>query len=206
MEDRCAECHKTNAFVATVVAPHAAAGIGCNVCHAEHKGPEFKSAVAALETCTSCHNDSNNHLYNGKRVGTPHGGTVGYPVVNGVWSVKAVNDEEWQLKEISIVRLATDDDSKWKSKQFHALHSERVRIVPGLQGNNIGQLSCSSCHSSFNPIDREGPRKTCGVCHNGLVEAGTNRVLIASDKPNCTSCHVQHIKDQKQWSDGMLAN
>ena len=205
MEERCAECHRTDAFVATVIAPHTAAGITCVDCHAEHKGRDFKAGVAALETCISCHNDNNKNVYDGKRLGTPHGGTVGYPVVNGVWSQKAVSDEEWALKSIPVVRLPTDDDAKWKSKQFHALHSERVRIVPGIQGNNLGQLSCSSCHRSFNPIDREGPHATCGVCHNGLVEKGTNKVLIASDKPNCTSCHVQHIKDKKQWSDGMLA-
>jgi len=205
LEERCAECHQTKAFVATVIAPHAAAGIGCIDCHAEHKGPDFKAGTAALETCTNCHNDSNKNLYNGKHVGTPHGGTVGYPVVNGVWDPKAVNDEEWELKKIAIVRLASDDESKWKSKQFHALHSERVRIVPGIQGNNLGQMSCSSCHRSFDPIDRAGPRTTCGVCHNGLVEQGTSKALIANDKPNCTSCHVQHIKDQRQWSNGMLS-
>lgn len=205
MEERCAGCHQTNAFVATVIPSHVAAGIGCVHCHAEHKGSDFKAGVTALETCTSCHNDSNKNLYSGKRVGTPHGGTVGYPVVNGVWSSKAVNDEEWDLKKIPISRLSTEDESKWKSKQFHALHSERVRIVPGIQGNNLGQLSCSSCHRSFDPIDRVGPRTTCGVCHNGLIESGTNKVLIANDKPNCTSCHVQHIKDQRQWSKGMLA-
>jgi hypothetical protein len=202
MEDRCAGCHHTGAFVASENGPHIAAGIGCVTCHAEHKGAEFSARIAAFETCTDCHNDSNKQVYNGKPVGTPHGGTFGYPIVNGVWSLKAVNDEEWDLKKIAIARLASDDDSKWKSKQFHALHSERVRVVPGIQGNNLGQLSCSSCHRSFDPIDREGPRTTCGVCHNGLIEAGT--VLIASDKPNCTSCHVQHIQDKRQWSNGRL--
>ncbi|HEY6804134.1 MAG TPA: FHA domain-containing protein [Pyrinomonadaceae bacterium] len=203
MEDRCAECHHTDAFVASVNGPHAAAGIDCVACHAEHKGENFNARVGAFETCTGCHNDSNKQVYNGKRVSTPHGGTFGYPVVNGVWSLKAVNDEEWDLKKIPIVRLPSDDDSKWKSKQFHALHSERVRVVPGIQGNSLGQMSCSSCHRSFDPIDREGPRTTCGVCHNGLTEGGT--VLIASDKPNCTSCHVQHVQDKRQWSNGMLS-
>jgi hypothetical protein len=202
LEDRCTACHRTDAFVATVIGPHKEAGVGCIACHAEHKGAEFSSRVAAIETCTGCHNASNKEVYNGKRVGTPHGGTFGYPVVNGVWSLKAVDDEEWDLKKVPIARLPSDDDSKWKSKQFHALHSERVRVVPGIQGNNLGQLSCSSCHRSFDPIDREGPRTTCGVCHNGLIEGGV--VLIASDKPNCTSCHVQHIEDKRQWSTGRL--
>src|SRR5689334_15682207 len=59
MAERCAECHRTSAFVATVVAPHVAAGITCVDCHAEHKGREFKAGVSALETCTACHNDNN---------------------------------------------------------------------------------------------------------------------------------------------------
>jgi len=206
MEDRCAQCHQTDAFVATVIKPHEAAGVGCIDCHSEHKGADFKAGVGALATCTGCHNDGNHQLYNGKRVGTPHGGTVGYPVVNNVWSNKAVNDDEWELKKIPVVRLPSDDDAKWKSKQFHALHSERVKIVSGIQGNALGQLSCSSCHTSFDPIDRATPRTTCGVCHNGLKQEGTNKVLISSSQPNCTSCHVQHIKDKRNWGDKFIVS
>ncbi len=205
IDQRCAECHQTESFVATVIKPHEAAGIGCVECHAEHKGADFKAGEAALTTCTGCHNNSNTQVYNGKHVGTPHGGTDGYPVVDGVWSLKAVNDDEWDLKKIPIVRLPSDSDEKWKSKQFHAIHSERVRVVPGIQGNALGQLSCSSCHKSFDPIDRVTPRTTCGTCHNGLVEGGTNRVLIASNQPNCTSCHVQHIKDKRSWGAKFLS-
>jgi len=204
IDERCAACHQTDAFVATVIKPHEAAGVGCADCHAEHRGSEFKASEAALATCSSCHNDDNKQLYNGKRVGTPHGGTVGYPVVNGIWSLKAIDDEEWNLKKLPTVRLPTDTDEKWKSKQFHALHDERVRLVPGLQGDASGRLSCSSCHQSFNPPDRETPRTTCKHCHNGLVEETTNRVLIASNQPNCTSCHVQHIKDKRRWGTKLL--
>ena len=205
IEQRCAQCHRTDAFVATVIKPHESAGVGCMDCHAEHKGVNFKPGEAAIATCTACHNDSNRQLFNGKRVGTPHGGIFGYPVVNGVWSVKAVDDDEWALKKMPVVRLPTDDDQKWKSKQFHSLHSERVRVVPGLQGDAQGRLSCSSCHRSFNPPDRETPRTTCGLCHNGLIQEGTNRVLIADSQPNCTSCHVQHIKDKRRWGTKLLA-
>ena len=206
MEQRCAQCHNTDGFVATVIKPHEAAGVRCIDCHAEHRGVDFKAAQAAIATCTACHNDNNKQLFNGKRVGTPHGGTFGYPVVNGAWSVKAVDDDEWALKQMSVVRLPTDDDQKWKSKQFHALHSERVRVVAGLQGDAEGRLSCSSCHNSFNPPDRETPRTTCGFCHNGLVQEGTNRLLIADSQPNCTSCHVQHIKDKRRWGKKMLVS
>jgi len=195
MEQNCAQCHNTDAFVATVIEPHAAAGIGCIACHAEHKGLEFKASEAALAACTECHNNANLNLYNGRKVGTPHGGTFGYPVVNGKWSWKGLNADDWALKQIAVVRLPEDTDDKWSSKQFHALHWQRVR-VNGLPGNKDGELSCSSCHKTFNPIDRETPRTTCGNCHNGRLEPGTNKVLIASDKADCTSCHVQHVRDK----------
>jgi len=205
MEKNCSQCHNAEAFVATVIEPHVAAGVGCVACHAEHRGTEFKPAQAALATCTQCHNDANKNLYNGRKVGTPHGGTLGYPVVNGKWTWKGLNDDDWALKQISITRLPSDSDDAWRSKQFHALHVQRVRALPGLKGNAEGELSCSSCHNSFNPIDRQTPRTTCGSCHNGRVEPGTGRLLIASDKPNCTSCHVQHVKDKRHWNSSLLA-
>jgi FHA domain len=192
MEQRCAACHQTDAFVATMIKPHEAAGIGCVDCHAEHQGVEFSAIKGALASCTSCHNDSNQKLFNGRKVGTPHGGTFGYPVVNGSWSSKSINDEEWALRKLAVVRQPTDSDEKWRSNQFHALHDQRVRLAPGLKGNAEGRLSCSSCHNSFNPPDRTTPRTTCAACH------------VANDQPNCTSCHVQHIRDARRWSASML--
>jgi hypothetical protein len=205
MEQNCAQCHNAEAFVATVIEPHAAAGVGCVSCHSEHHGTEFKAADAALATCTECHSDANRNSYNGHTVRTPHGGTLGYPVVDGKWKWKGLTDEEWQLKQIAVARLPEDTDDKWRSKQFHALHVQRVKAA-GLQGNAEGELSCSSCHKSFNLIDRETPRTTCGNCHNGRVELGTSRMLIAKDQPNCTSCHVQHVKDKRHWSSGLMAS
>jgi pSer/pThr/pTyr-binding forkhead associated (FHA) protein len=198
METRCSDCHKTEAFVATVITPHEAAGIGCVSCHAEHRGTDFRAGEAALFTCVDCHNDANRNIFNGRKVGTPHGGTLGYPVVNGQWKWPGLDDSDWALKEIAIARTASDSDDQWRSKQFHALHLHRVRSVEGLPANAAGELSCSSCHKSFNPIDRDTPRTTCGACHNGKLETGSNRVLIASNQPNCTSCHVQHVKDKRQ--------
>jgi pSer/pThr/pTyr-binding forkhead associated (FHA) protein len=204
MEANCSQCHDAQAFVATVIQPHATAGVGCVSCHAEHQGTEFKPAEAALLTCTECHNDANKNSYNGRKVSTPHGGTFGYPVVNGKWNWKGLNDSEWALKQIAVARLPSDTDENWRSKQFHALHVQRVR-AGGLAGNPEGELSCSSCHKSSNPIDRETPRTTCGTCHNGRLELGTNRVIIAKDKPNCTSCHVQHVRDKRHWNPALMA-
>ena len=192
MEQRCAACHHTEAFAATVIKPHEIAGIGCVACHAEHQGTEFSATAGALRSCTSCHVESNQKLFNGRKVGTPHGGTFGYPVVNGSWSAKSINDEEWDLRQLGSVRRPTDSDQKWRSNQFHALHDQRVRIAPGMKGNSEGRLSCSSCHNSFQPLDRTTPRTTCANCH------------VANGQPNCTSCHVQHILDPHRWSTSML--
>lgn len=193
MEQRCASCHNTEAFVATMIKPHEAAGVGCVDCHAEHRGAEFSATQGALASCTACHNDSNQKLYNGRKVGTPHGGTFGYPVVNGAWSAKSISDEYWDLRQLGTMRQPTDTDEKWRSNQFHALHDQRVRVAPGMKGNSEGRLSCSSCHTSFAPdVDRTTPRTTCAACH---VENG---------QPNCTSCHVQHIQDARRWSASML--
>jgi hypothetical protein len=171
-----------------MIKPHVAAGIGCAGCHSEHKGEQFDSGDAALASCTSCHNDSNRNVYEGRHVGTPHGGTFGYPVVNGEWSAKSINDDEWELRRLGVVRLPTDSDQKWRSNQFHALHDQRVKVVPGIGGNKEGRLSCSSCHQTFDPaVDRVTPRTTCAACHS-----------MANGQPNCTSCHVQHIQDQRR--------
>lgn len=205
-ETKCAGCHNTEAFAATVIKPHIAAGIGCVSCHAEHQGSEFNPAHAALATCTGCHTDANKGVYNGRHVSTPHGGTFGYPVVNEKWTWQGLDDSDWALKKIDIARLPTDSDDQWRSKQFHSLHVQRVRSGAGMRGNLQGELSCSSCHKSFNPIDRTTPKTTCVECHNGRIEPGSNRVLIAKDNPNCTSCHVQHVKDTKHWNPSLLAD
>ena len=188
MSERCAGCHTTDAFKSTMIKPHVAAGIGCAGCHSEHRDVEFDSGNAALASCTGCHSDANQQVYNGRKVGTPHGGTFGYPVVNGEWSAKSINDEEWALRKLAVVRLPADSDQKWRSNQFHALHDQRVAVVPGITGNKEGRLSCSSCHQTFDPaVDRVTPRTTCAACHS-----------TPRGQPNCTSCHVQHIHDQRR--------
>ena len=206
MEAQCANCHSTDAFVATVIKPHVNAGISCANCHPEHRGADFRADEAALRACTECHNDVNTQTYNGRSVHTPHQGTFGYPVANGTWIWPGFDDEEWALKKIPIKRAPTEDDQTWRKNQFHAIHRERMRVVPGITGTAKGLLSCTSCHRSIDPvIDRETPRTTCGFCHSGRVNDKSDRVLIAADKPNCTSCHVQHVKDQRHWGASLLA-
>lgn len=193
MEARCASCHTVEAFTPSVTEPHVTAGIGCVACHAEHRGPEFRAAEAALGLCSDCHRDGNQKTFNGRGVGTPHGGTFGYPVIEAKW-VWGLSDPDWKRKEIPVSRIDGFTDEQWWSQQFHALHLHRLKTTGGLVGNADGEVSCSTCHRSLDPVDRETPRMTCGVCHNGKVEEGTGRILIASNKPNCTSCHVEHSR------------
>jgi hypothetical protein len=206
MESKCAGCHTTDAFVATVIQPHTVAGIGCVDCHNEHRGSEFNAIDGALLSCFQCHADANKALYNGKQVGTPHGGTFGYPVVDGHWKWAGLDPEEMAQRKstLKLQRLPSDTEDQWRSNQFHAVHMYRVKAVAGLAGNKEGELSCSSCHNSRNPPDLATPRTTCAKCHNGQIDPRASRQVIAADKPNCTSCHVQHMKDKRHWNPDLL--
>jgi len=182
------------------------AGIGCLACHSEHRGVEFSAIAGALQTCAECHNDQNKALYNGKKVSTPHGGTLGYPVIDGKWKWAGLDPEELLQRKttLKLDRLPSDNEDQWRSRQFHAVHLYRVKATGGLPGNKDGELSCSSCHKSFSPADLLTPRTTCAKCHNGQIDSRAGRQVIASDKPNCTSCHIQHRMDKRHWNPSLL--
>lgn len=207
MNANCAGCHQTEAFAATIIPAHREAGITCTACHTEHRGENFRPMNSALESCTKCHNNDNKHLYNGKSVHTPHGGTYGYPVVNGVWVWKGLDEEELKAKPelaalLKKTRADQNNQQQWRNAQFHAIHVDRVRVIPGVTGvedlDAVNQvMSCSSCHKTGYMganVDRIYPRTTCAQCHNAQVFEGA-RATTRSDTPSCTSCHVQHIKD-----------
>ncbi len=208
METKCSSCHATDAFTATVIQPHLNAGIGCTQCHAEHRGEQFSAIDGALLSCAGCHTNSNSHLYNGKKVSTPHGGSFGYPVVNGQWKWAGIDEQEMSVRKetLKLERLPTDSEDQWRSKQFHAVHLYRVKAIAGLAGNKDGELSCSSCHATRDPIDLTTPRTTCAKCHNGQPDPRAGHQVIAVDKPNCTSCHVQHVKDKRHWNPGLMSS
>ncbi len=211
MENNCASCHQTQAFSSAVSQPHHDAGITCTACHTEHRGKDFSPAAYSLQVCSSCHNDNNKKLYNGHRVGTPHGGTVGYPVADGKWTWKGLSEEEWSQKppemKQALGRWPMTDENQKRAAQFHIIHIYRVRVTGDLRGEE-GEVSCSTCHQSFAPaIDRKTPRETCASCHQGSGGADKNRQsLIADTAANCTSCHVQHIKSQRRWGASLLAD
>jgi predicted CXXCH cytochrome family protein len=210
MAGRCASCHTTDAFVGSVTKSHADAGIGCLDCHTEHKGKEPQLLQSALNSCVRCHSDKNKNTYNGKSVKTPHGGTLGYPVVADQWQWKGLDVEELAVRpKIAAKRVdAAGDEQRWRSIQFHALHIYNVRATGGVAGvQPIGSsgppvLSCSSCHATY--ANRNSPRQTCAGCHNGLIDFA-GRVLVPAGAPDCISCHVQHVKDKRHWNPDLLA-
>ncbi|MEO6392102.1 MAG: FHA domain-containing protein [Pyrinomonadaceae bacterium] len=199
METACTECHQAKAFHADITAEHRAAGITCTACHSEHKGDDYQPIAAGFASCAKCHTDSNQTVYQGRRVSTPHGGTVGYPVRNGTWTWPGLSEAELSvLPEVMAQKKVQDDLKDWRSKQFHALHVYRIKITAGLAGNPAGQVSCSTCHRSFAPVDRVTPATTCASCHQQFEQqakfAGDSTPAI-----NCTSCHVQHPLDAARW-------
>jgi len=207
MNANCAGCHQTESFQATVISAHRAASINCVTCHSEHRGASFRPLNGALESCAKCHNDQNRTTYNGKRVRTPHGGTYGYPVASGVWIWKGLDDEELAQRPELVAflkknRADRNNDDEWRNAQFHGIHLNHIRVVPGIDSGTDEDgtvvLSCSSCHKTGYmgaTVDRSYPRTTCGKCHNAKVfnesSASPNKAEIMS----CTSCHVQHVKD-----------
>ena len=213
MEANCVSCHTTEMFVGTVTRPHTTAGIGCLKCHSEHKGKDFRPMQSALDSCTKCHSNQNKNSYNGKTVGTPHGGTFGYPVIAGKWVWQGLDPEELtERTKIAALHLLTDTEQQWRNKQFHALHLYRVKATGNVTGvvteatGTEAVLSCSSCHKrSVFPPDRESPRETCGLCHSGMNDS-LGQTLVAKGAPNCVSCHVQHVKDKRHWDPKMLVD
>jgi pSer/pThr/pTyr-binding forkhead associated (FHA) protein len=207
MNAKCADCHQTEAFVASIIPAHRVAGLTCTSCHIEHRGENFRPLNAALESCAKCHNDRNKNLYNGKSVHTPHGGTFGYPVVNATWIWKGLDAEELTQKTEVLAflkknRVDSNQTQEWVSAQFHGIHLAHVRVVQSVDGitdeDGATVLSCSSCHKTGymgKNVDRTFPRTTCGHCHNAAVFNEPTSSLTKAETPSCTSCHVQHVKD-----------
>ena len=214
MNGNCSACHQTEAFAPTIIPSHREAGITCTSCHAEHRGEGFRPMNAALESCAKCHNDGNKSHYNGKSVHTAHGGTFGYPVVNGVWVWKGLDPDELASKpELTALlkknNVTPDQTQQWRNAQFHGIHVNRVRVVEGINGiediDTVTQvISCSSCHKTGYmgaDVDRNYPRSTCGRCHNAQV-FDKNKGPTGIETPSCTSCHVQHLKDT-HWASSL---
>jgi hypothetical protein len=207
IDNACVQCHKADAFHASNTLAHESAGINCTSCHSEHKGGNFEPRIAAIDSCTSCHNDNNKKLYNGKGVSTPHKDSYGYPTESSQWKWSGLKPETAAMSP-DVVRFQETGEGEQirRNKEFHAVHLYRVAPAPGMQADSSGAMSCSSCHKSFDPIDRETPRQTCAACHNGYIDPQTKRTLISADRPNCVSCHIQHFYDKNRWGDSLTTS
>ncbi len=200
MATSCVGCHKAEEFHASNTKYHADAGITCTTCHLEHQGENFDSKKYALESCSNCHNDNNRKSYNGRTVRTAHGGSFGYPVENGNWTWTGLHTEIAEAMLAEIMRNSKSENARpGPNEQFHAVHMLQLRAEGIMKTDAKGAVSCTSCHNSFDPIDRATPRQTCGHCHNGMTDRQTGEVIIPQNQANCVSCHVQHPYSRGRW-------
>lgn len=178
IDTNCTSCHTTEHFSPAVSKGHTEAGIGCIACHGEHLGSSFKPAQIGSAMCVSCHNDT--YKFKGAALGSPHGGTVGYPVVNNQWQWTGLSEQSWKQKQLP------DAPSKYTPvEQFHMVH---------VTGRLEGRLACTDCHSAGLHTEaglRQSPKSTCAACHSASFDAAGDII-----GPNCTTCHVQHGIDK----------
>jgi hypothetical protein len=143
MNQNCATCHTTRAFHSEVSGTHLKAGLTCMACHTEHQGRGFRPALVANVACTRCHRDGSGVIsaLSGKQLTTPHGGTFGYPVIDGRWVWSGITQAEWERKDLP--GSVTQFDLK---EQFHLVH---------VGGRQQGRSLCTDCH-----VGERAPRQS----------------------------------------------
>lgn len=198
VETACITCHQAEGFHVSNTKAHEDAGVTCIACHTEHQGEEFPLRAAAMQTCAECHNDNNKRTFNGKMVRTAHGGSFGYPAEDGKWVWNGLYTEIAEtIPALNAARVKDENRQALLSREFHTAHVGRLEAPAGMKADGRGRVSCSTCHKSFDPVDRVTPRETCASCHNNSTENTMGTV-------NCISCHVQHPFTNSRW-DGFLA-
>lgn len=197
MSENCSTCHTTAAFEPSVSVKHRQAGIGCLDCHGEHFGRDFRPAAIANVACLKCHRDGSGVVSKatGAVLRTPHGGTFGYPVKNGLWSWDAVSQKEWERRG-----LAGATSQFTPKEQFHLVH---------VGGRQQGRSHCTDCHvAGFEGAAvSEGVRQSCAACHGAtgaqIAEQTAQARLAegtmgaATPGPLCVSCHAQHGEEKE---------
>lgn len=204
VENSCIKCHSASEFHSSNTKAHEQAGITCTVCHREHQGPDFDMKATAINACAECHNDQNPKTYNGKAVQSAHGGTYGYPIIDGVWKWKGVYREVADaIPEINRSATGDKDEQAKLSRQFHTIHLYRLHAPKPLKGDKRGLVTCSTCHDTFgaNNIDRVKPQQTCAVCHTTPEGVADRDKRFDAGSSNCISCHVQHPYSAGRWSE-----
>ena len=202
IENSCVRCHQASEFHSSNTRAHEEAGITCTVCHEEHKGRGADLSAEAIRSCSECHNDNNKATYNGRAVRTAHGGSYGYPADGGLWKWKGVYREvAAAVPEIGSSATGDPDEQSKLSRQFHTIHVARLTAPPGVAGDSRGLVTCSSCHRSFDPVDRVTPRETCAACHTSSEASASRDPRFTAGSVNCISCHVQHPFSTGRWSE-----
>ncbi|HSB12166.1 MAG TPA: NAD(P)-binding domain-containing protein [Blastocatellia bacterium] len=177
MEDNCISCHSTATFRPTIYDAHNRENIACSSCHTEHQGADIRAGLVSYGLCSRCHNGAYT-IKTGDRAGNllpiPHGGTIGYPVVDGKW--------DWKLTAADFKKRGLPE--AWASlsskDQFHNIHQ---------MGRMLNRTSCSDCHSAGVLGDarwRQAPVGECAKCHGMRGAQGAQR------QANCSTCHKQH--------------
>ncbi len=202
MENTCIRCHQASEFHASNTRAHEEAGITCTVCHQEHRGSDNDMSAAAIRSCAECHNDNNHETYRGKGVQTAHGNSYGYPAENGVWRWNGVYSEiAAAIPEIGNSATGDPDEQAKLSRQFHTIHVARLKAPEGVAADSRGLVTCSSCHQTFQPIDRTTPQQTCASCHTTTSNGKERDPRFGTATANCISCHVQHPFSNRRWSE-----
>ncbi|MBX7222051.1 MAG: NAD(P)-binding domain-containing protein [Blastocatellia bacterium] len=185
MQTQCADCHRTSHFNPTIIPPHQKADVGCIDCHTEHKGVYIRPGHVSRSQCMDCHSNEPRHPKalkpDGKPLGAPHGGTIGYPIVDGEW--------KWTKPLNSHLKLP---DSLSPKEKFHLVHAIGAGGQP---------WKCSGCHTSFASAAETKKISTagCAICHSVSFAAPSNRQLdatAAETRMDCASCHPQHGEDE----------
>lgn len=202
IENACIKCHQTPEFHSSNTRAHEEAGISCTICHREHLGNDARLGAQAISSCSECHNDSNAASYNGRTVRTPHKGSYGYPSEDGSWKWKGVYSEvAAAIPEIGNSATGDPDEQAKLSRQFHTIHVGRLKAPSGVTADSRGLVTCSSCHTTFDPVDRVTPRQTCAACHTSSSASAVRDERFAPGAVNCISCHVQHPFSAQRWNE-----
>lgn len=202
MENACITCHQAEQFHPSNTNAHQQAGVTCTVCHQEHEGENYDLRSAAIKGCAECHNDDNKQTFNGKTVHTAHNGSFGMPIKDGKWIWGGLYSEISETMPTANSSGSEGETEQMRfSRQFHAIHLYRLKPTEGMKTDSANRVSCSTCHNSFEPVDRTTPYETCATCHNGAKKIDSNAVIFGPEQANCVSCHVQHPYSQNRWSD-----
>jgi thioredoxin reductase len=180
INQNCISCHTTDSFRPAIYDKHQTERMGCVDCHAEHRGANVHTALIAYGICSSCHNDTYTIKYGvraGSILGVPHGGTVGYPVVDHKWVWKGLSAAQWKARGLQEALAGYS-----VKEQFHLVHQV---------GRMQSRMRCTDCHTAGVPAQNatdDSPRAECARCHGLSVTGGSTVVLQA----NCSTCHQQH--------------